>query len=441
TGTLGALTARHLITHHGARHLHLTSRTGPNAQNAAQLEAELTALGAHITITATDTSNPHDLTTLLTRIPDQHPLTAVIHTAGTLDDAVVTELTEAHVDRVFGPKVDGAVILDELTRHADLSAFVLFSSAAATVGAAGQANYAAANAFLDALAQRRRRAGLPAVSMAWGLWEQRSGMTAHLDGADLGRMARGGMVPLTAQDGLALFDQALSGAEPVVVPARLDLAALRERAESGTLPAVLGSVLRTPLPRVAAAGGAAPADSWERRLLALPPGEREGALLDLVRGHAAAVLGHATPDTVDAARLFKESGFDSLTAVEFRNRLVAATGLRLPATLVFDHPTPEALARHLHGELLPDEPAAADAALTELAGVEAVLSGAAEADDDVRQEIVQRLEDLVALWGRLRRPEGEPATGRPIDSQRIAEASPEEIFALIDNGLGRATGR
>ncbi|MFE4971399.1 SDR family NAD(P)-dependent oxidoreductase [Kitasatospora sp. NPDC056651] len=438
TGTLATLTAHHLITHHGARHLHLVSRTGPHTDNAHQLHTQLTALGAHITITACDTTDPHALTDLLTTIPHQHPLTAVIHTAGTLDDAVVTDLTEAQVDRVLGPKVDGAVVLDELTRTADLSAFVLFSSAAATVGAPGQGNYAAANAFLDALAQRRRRAGLPAVSMAWGLWERRSGMTAHLDGADLGRMARGGMVPLTAQDGLALFDRALGGAEPVVVPARLDLAALRERAESGTLPAVLGSVLRAPVRRAAAAEGAARPDSWERRLLALPAGEREGALLGLVRGQAAAVLGHATPDTVDAARLFKESGFDSLTAVEFRNRLVAATGLRLPATLVFDHPTPEALARHLREVLLPGEPAAADTALAELAGVEAVLSGAAETDESVRREIVRRLEDLVAAWGR---PRGERAAARPADSRRIAEASPEEIFALIDDGLGRAAGR
>ncbi|WP_316527789.1 SDR family NAD(P)-dependent oxidoreductase [Kitasatospora brasiliensis] len=456
TGTLATLTARHLITHHGARHLHLASRQGPNTPGAAELTAELTTLGAHTTITATDTTDPHALAALLTTIPDQHPLTAVIHTAGTLDDAVVTDLTEAQVDRVFGPKVDGAAVLDELTRTADLSAFVLYSSAAATVGAPGQGNYAAANAFLDALAQRRRRAGLPAVSMAWGLWEQRSGMTAHLDGADLGRMARGGLVPLTAQDGLALFDRALSGAEPVVVPARLDLAVLRERAESGTLPAVLESVLRAPVRRVAAAEGAVRPDSWERRLLALPPGEREGALLDLVRGQAAAVLGHATPDTVAATRLFKESGFDSLTAVEFRNRLVAATGLRLPATLVFDHPTPEALARHLREVLLPGEPAAGAAALAELDGVEAVLSGCAEADESVRQELVRRLEDLVAAWGRPRRPQGEqaaarpaaarpadsrPTDSRPTDARRIAEASPEEIFALIDNGLGRAAGR
>ncbi|MFK0294505.1 SDR family NAD(P)-dependent oxidoreductase, partial [Streptomyces sp. NPDC090442] len=436
TGTLATHIARHLITHHGARHLHLTSRRGPNTPNATQLHNELTALGAHITITAHDTTNPHHLTNLLNTIPHQHPLTAIIHTAGTLDDAVVTELSEAQVDRVLGPKANGAVILDELTRTTDLAAFVLFSSAAGTVGAAGQGNYAAANAFLDALAQRRRRAGLPAVSMAWGLWEQRSGMTAHLDSTDVGRMARGGLVPLSTQDGLALFDKALTGAEPVVVPARLDMATLRERAEAGSLPAVLGSVLRTPVRRAAAAGGAAPADSWERRLLALPPGEREGALLGLVRGQAAAVLGHATPDTVDAGRLFKESGFDSLTAVEFRNRLVTATGLRLPATLVFDHPTPEALARHLLEALLPGEPAAADTALTELAGVEAVLSGAAEADDAVRQQIVERLEELVTAWGRSRRPEGEPTA-----SQRIAEASPEEIFALIDNGLGRAAGR
>ncbi|WP_371675376.1 SDR family NAD(P)-dependent oxidoreductase [Streptomyces sp. NBC_01276] len=435
TGTLGAHTARHLITHHNAKHIHLISRQGPHTPTAQQLHTELTNLGAHTTITACDTTDRQAVSELLASLPV--PLTAVIHAAGTLDDAVLTELTPDRVEEVLRPKVDAAVILDELTRDMDLSAFVLFSSAAATVGSPGQANYAAANAFLDALAQRRRSQGLPAVSMAWGLWAERSGMTAHLGRTDLGRMSRTGMVPLTTETGLALFDRALTAAEAVVVPALLDPAALRERAGNGTLPPVLGNLFRAPLRRAArSSDGAAPAGSWERRLLALSEEERDEALLGLVRGEAGAVLGHSAADGMEAERPFTAMGFDSLTAVELRNRLAGATGLRLPSTLVFDHPTPGALARHLRDALLPATPAAPDPALAELAGVEALLNGTDPADDSVRQEVVQRLEALVATWGRTRRGAAAGAAAR-----ELAQASSDEIFALIDRDLGRAAGR
>ncbi|MGO4463184.1 SDR family NAD(P)-dependent oxidoreductase, partial [Streptomyces sp. M-16] len=426
--------ARHLITHHNAKHIHLISRQGPHTPTAQQLHTELTNLGAHTTITACDTTDRQAVSELLASLPV--PLTAVIHAAGTLDDAVLTELTPDRVEEVLRPKVDAAVILDELTRDMDLSAFVLFSSAAATVGAPGQANYAAANAFLDALAQRRRSQGLPAVSMAWGLWAERSGMTDHLGRTDLGRMSRGGMIPLGTETGLALFDRALAGAEPVVVPALLDPAALRERAGNGTLPPVLGNLFRAPARRAARSDGAVPADSWERRLLALPAGEREEALLGLVRTQVGAVLGHSATDRVEAERPFTALGFDSLTAVELRNRLAGATGLRLPSTLVFDHPTPGALARHLRDALAPEAAAAPAPALAELTGVEALLNGSDPADDAVRQEVVQRLESLVATWGRTRRGAAPGATAR-----EIAQASSDEIFALIDQDLGRAAGR
>ncbi|MGC0421378.1 SDR family NAD(P)-dependent oxidoreductase [Embleya sp. AB8] len=351
TGTLGALLARHLITEHGAKHLLLTSRSGPDADGATDLTRELTTLGAHITITACDTTDRTALTKLLDTIPTEHPLTAVIHTAGTLRDAVLTGLTDDHIDTVLRPKVDAAWHLHELTRDLDLSHFVLYSSVTATLGNAGQGNYTAANAFLDALADHRRASGLPATSLAWGLWAQSSGMTGHLDNADLARMSRSGVAPLSTDEGHGLFDAALRAGRPTAVPARLDLAALRARAAAGSTPAVLRGLVRVPARRVPAATTPA-VGTWAERLAGLPAERRDAELLEVIRSGVAVVLGHATPEVIDAERTFKELGFDSLTAVELRNRLTASTGVRLPATLVFDYPTPEALVVFLRAEIL-----------------------------------------------------------------------------------------
>ncbi|WP_344570921.1 type I polyketide synthase, partial [Streptomyces axinellae] len=365
TGTLGGLLARHLVAEHGVRHLLLTSRRGPDAPGATELAAELTATGAEVTVAACDTADRQALATLLTRIPHEHPLTAVIHTAGALDDGVLTALTPERIDAVMRPKAEAAWNLHELTAGTELDAFVLYSSVIGTLGGAGQANYAAANAFLDALAQHRRAQGLPATSLAWGLWAEGSGMTTHLDGTDLARMVRGGVAPLSSTRGLALFDavqrSAVQGSAagegmtpPVVVAARLSAASLRAQAETGSLPCVLRGLVRTPLRRVVghdAAGSASAApSSWAERLAGLDEAEQSQLLLDLVRGHVSAVLGHPQSGG-DDERPFKELGFDSLTAVELRNRLNTATGLRLTATLVFDHPTPAALARHLREQV------------------------------------------------------------------------------------------
>ncbi|WSL80573.1 SDR family NAD(P)-dependent oxidoreductase [Kitasatospora sp. NBC_01266] len=351
TGTLGTLMARHLVAEHGARHLLLVSRSGASAPGAAELVAELIAAGAAVTLASADVGDRAALAELLATVPPAHPLTAVVHTAGVVDDGVLAALTPERFEQVLRAKADAAWHLHELTRHQDLAAFVLFSSLAGTMGSAGQANYAAANAFLDGLAQLRRTRGLPASSLAWGLWAERSGLTGDLSAADLERMARGGIRPLGSADGTRLLDAALGSDQALLVPVRLDAAALRGQAGGGTLPALLRGLVKAPARRTRAAEPGGGSD-LAGRLAAAPEGDRHGLLLDLVSGHASTVLGHREGTAVDPERAFRELGFDSLTAVELRNRLSAATGLRLSPTLVFDHPTPNRLAAHLAEGLL-----------------------------------------------------------------------------------------
>ncbi|WP_346168387.1 type I polyketide synthase [Streptomyces javensis] len=362
SGVLGGLVARHVVARHGVRSVVLVSRRGRDAAGAAELEAELADIGARVVFEACDVADREALAGVLARIPADRPLRGVVHAAGVLDDGLVESLTPERIDAVLRPKVDAAVYLDELTRDLDLSAFVMFSSAAATFGAAGQGNYAAANMFLDALAARRRARGLAAVSLAWGFWAERSDMTGHLGEVDMARMARFGMTPLTADEGLALFDAAPTTDDALLVPTRMDVAVLRAHARPGTTPALLRHLIGAPARRVidATADDQGGATALVRRLLDLPRSEREDVLLELVTDHAGAVLGHTESDAIAPDRAFSDIGFDSLTAVELRNRLNAATGLRLPATLVFDYPTPTAVARHILGELVGSLPAAAE---------------------------------------------------------------------------------
>ncbi|MFJ5678442.1 SDR family NAD(P)-dependent oxidoreductase, partial [Streptomyces sp. NPDC093097] len=370
TGGLAGLLARHLVTAHGARHLLLAGRRGPDAPGAADLAAELTALGADVTLAACDAADRDALAALLATVPADHPLTAVVHTAGVLDDGILTALTPDRLAAVLRPKLDAAWHLHDLTRDHDLAAFVLYSSTSGVMGGPGQANYAAGNVFLDALAAHRHAHDLPATSLAWGAWEQGAGMTGELTDHDLHRVSDAGGLPLlSAERGLALYDAATATAEPLVVPLGLTGGALPAAAG---IPAVLRGLVRSTGRRARAGSAGVSRAGLAERLATLPEDERPPFLVELVRTEAATVLGHGSADPVDARREFRQLGFDSLTAIELRNRLGKATGLTLPATLIFDYPTPEQLAAYLHDELL-----GADAAVTVTAAAPAPA-----ADDD-----------------------------------------------------------
>jgi benzoate-CoA ligase family protein len=351
TGTLGALLARHLVLEHGVPNLLLASRRGADAPGAAELRAELEALGATIALAACDVAERGELEQLLDSVAAEQPLTAVVHAAGVIDDGVIGSLTAERIDRTLRAKADAAWHLHELTERLPLRAFVLFSSAAGVLGGPGQGNYAAANAFLDALAAYRRARGLAGTSIAWGLWEAVSELTGALEAIDRSRLARSGVRTLASERGLELFDAALRVPEPLVFAAPLDLGALRAQARVGALPAVLAGLAPAPRRRADAQAG-----TLAGRLAATPEAEREGLVQETLRAQIATVLGLASGEAIDMRREFIELGFDSLTAVELRNRLNAVSGLRLGTTLVFDHPTPAALSEYLLGELAVAQP-------------------------------------------------------------------------------------
>ncbi|WP_406210732.1 SDR family NAD(P)-dependent oxidoreductase [Kitasatospora sp. NBC_01560] len=431
TGTLGALVARHLVTRHGVRHLLLTGRRGPDAPGAEALREELAGLGAEVSVVACDAADRDRLAAVLRDIPAEHPLTGVVHAAGVLRDGLLETLTDEQVDQVLRPKVDAAWNLHELTRGADLSAFVLFSSFAGLAGGMAQGNYAAANASLDALARHRRARGLPAVSLAWGYWGDSSGMTATLGDMDVARLARSGMLPLSAARGLALLDTASAADSPLLVPVRLDLRSLT----SGDVPALLHGLLPAPVRRAEhpAATGARDAQVAERelraRLAGLSTAKQEHLLLELIVGHVATVLGHGSTAAIEAERGFLDLGMSSLTAVELRNRLNTETGLRLPTTAIFDHPTPVRLARHLRTAL---DTGPATPVLAELDGLEKAVAGA-ELDTETRAQLVLRLRTL--QWKLDTPDEDDPAEHGDAD---LTASTDDEIFDLIDNELGLA---
>ncbi|MGW2954956.1 thioester reductase domain-containing protein, partial [Streptomyces eurythermus] len=346
TGALGGLFARYLAAEHGVRHLLLVSRSGPDSPGAGELRRQLTALGAEVTIAACDAADRDALAALLATVPAGRPLTGVVHLAGVVDDGLVSTLTGDRLAAVLRPKADAAWHLHELTRDLDLSAFVLFSSAAGVIGGPGQGNYAAANAFLDGLALHRAARGLTATSIAWGLWAQTTGMSRHLEEADLKRIARSGLLPITEHAGTALLDAALAVGEPAVTATPVDLAALRENAAQA--PLVMTGLVPAP-PRRSARNSAAETVSLPQQLAGLDAPERHERMLALVRAEIAGVLGHPDADggSIGPDQPLSALGLDSLTSVELRNRLGDTVGTRLPGSLVYDHPTPRSLAGRL----------------------------------------------------------------------------------------------
>ncbi|MGW3995227.1 KR domain-containing protein [Amycolatopsis sp. NPDC004772] len=321
TGALGALVPRHLVTAHDARRLLLVSRSGPAAPGAGELLASLRDLGADVRIVAADVADRATVTRLVGSC--EPPLTAVVHSAAVVDDGVLSAQTPERLDVVLRPKADAALVLDEVTRHLPSTAFVLFSSVTGVFGKAGQANYAAANRVLDAVAYRRRAAGLPGLSLAWGLWELGTGLGDRISATARRRMRASGVEGLSAEQGPALFDAALGSVEPVLVPVRFD-PTVSMAPPTGRSPA------RLP----------APWASW-------PENPAEPELRELLRAEVAGVLGHPNAAVIDDDRPFPELGFDSLTVIELRTRLAGLSGIDLPATVVFDRPTVTEPARHL----------------------------------------------------------------------------------------------
>jgi NAD(P)-dependent dehydrogenase (short-subunit alcohol dehydrogenase family) len=423
TGTLGAEVARHLVRVHGYRHLLLTSRRGESAPGTADLVAELRELGARVTVAACDVADKDALADTLAAISVEHPLTAVVHTAAVLDDGVVTALTSERLDTVLAPKVRGAWNLHELTADAELTMFVLFSSVAGLLGGAGQGNYAAANTYLDALAQHRRVHGLPAVSIAWGPWTRRTGMTGELTDVDVHRLTRSGLTPMSTAEGLRLFDEALAAGESLVAAMGFAPAALRARSDVPPL-------LRALVPATARNTDAASAAALRSKLSAAPDAQRDRILLDVVREQVATVLGYSSPGAVGATRGFLEQGLDSLTGVELRNRLAVVTGLRLPATTVFDHPSPEALAKHLKIRLEPGQRRAGATALAEMAKLEQALAAVDAADAD-HGRLVNRLRAL--LCGLT--VADDPAS---VPDDDLDSATAEDVFDLLDEEFSRS---
>ncbi|XCX49649.1 SDR family NAD(P)-dependent oxidoreductase [Streptomyces phytohabitans] len=435
TGTLGGLVAKHLVERHGVRHLLLASRRGPGADGAAELAAELEALGAGVTVAACDTADAEAVAGLLGAIPEAHPLTGVFHTAGVLDDAALSSLTPERLAAVMRPKVDAAHHLHRLTRDLDLAAFVMFSSVAGAIGNAGQANYAAANTYLDGIAAHRRGLGLPGLALAWGLWAQTSALTSALDPVGRARLGRGGIAPMPTAQALDLLDLALESPESLMVPAKLDLARMGEG--DATVPPVLHGLVRSRTRRAAQGGGDTGTVTLRQRLVGQDEAQQLDLLLTYIRGQVAAILGHSSPEAIDANLGFLEMGLDSLTNVEFRNNLNRAADLRLPPTTLFDYPTPAELAAMLREELAPEPSAAVaptaateevpDALVAELDRLESRLEGVVPG---ARTAVAARVQ---ALLLKLDGAAGAEAPGSSVD---VGVASDDDLFDYIDNELG-----
>jgi polyketide synthase 7 len=425
TGMAGSALARHLVASHGVAHVMLVSRSGGD-ERTAELVSGLESAGAGVSVVACDVADRDAVAALLAQMPAEHPLRGVFHAAGVLDDGLITSLTPERVDVVLRAKVDGAWNLHELTAGLDLSAFVLFSSMAGIVGTPGQGNYAAANSFLDALAAHRRAHGLPGLSMAWGLWEQASAMTAHLADTDKARMSRLGLAPLSTTEALRRLDAAMGGERPVAVATCLDPIALSDNAAA--LPALLRGLAARP-PRRVVDDTVVSTTGLTARLQGLAPGQRHRELVDLVRTNAAIVLGRANAADINAERAFQELGFDSLTAVELRNRLKTATGLTLSPTVIFDHPTPTALGEYLNSRLATgtNQPNLMTRAMDVTRELQTLLNRPDWNPED-KAHLAIRLQNLLATFTSAHLDETE--------DEDIHAATESQLFAILDEELG-----
>ncbi|MEU4343960.1 type I polyketide synthase, partial [Nocardia sp. NPDC023852] len=423
TSGLGAVMARHLVAAHGVEHLLLVSRRGEAAAGVAELVAELTEMGAEARVAACDVGDRASLAAVLESVRTDYPLTAVIHSAGVVDDATIEKLTPEQIDRVLVPKVNGALNLDELTRGHDLAAFVMFSSVAAMLGAPGQGNYAAANSFLDGLARARRAQGLPALSVAWGPWSQEVGMTGKLDRAAVARLERMGIKVLGDDDGIALFDAAVAAGEAVAACVEFDKPTLSAQARAGLLSDVLSGLVPARARR--APSDVATGGQLAGRLAAAPEDQRDALVLGFVREHAAAVLGYSSAAAIEPETPFNELGFDSLGGVELRNRLAEAAGMKLPSTLVFDYPTATAVAKLLRSRWdATSTTSAVDDQITSLRSLFATLSSSGDKErlaERIRSTLAEALEDRESA-----------ARG---DRVAVEAASADELFALIDQQI------
>jgi len=423
---VGSAVARHLVTEHGARRLLLVSRRGAAADGAGELVAELTGLGAEVEAAACDVTDRPQLQALLESIPAEHPLCAVIHSAAVLDNGVIEALDPDRLDRVMQVKVDGAWNLHELTRDSNLSQFLLFSSVAGVLGGPAQANYAAANVFLDALAAYRQGGGLPATSMAWGGWAQETSLIENLSEADAARLERSGFTPIFPEQGLELFDAARSSGRPLLAPVGLSSAALRARAEAGMLPAILGRL-------VGGSGQAEDANSLRERLDGLPADQRLPVALELIREQAAAILGHASAADVGPDLMLQELGFDSLATVELRNRIVASSGVQVPILTLTDQPTPMSIAEYVLAQMVEEDGSTGEArsgsgvAADGAAGISLIslLSAAHEQDD------LEGFVDLLTDASRFHTAFSATDLDQPVRTVRLAEGAESPTFVLI----------
>ncbi|WP_374202691.1 SDR family NAD(P)-dependent oxidoreductase [Amycolatopsis sp. GM8] len=419
-GGLGGILARHLLTRHGARHLLLASRRGDRDPALRALVSEMDTAGATVTVAACDIADPEALAALLAGIPAEHPLTAVVHAAGVLDDAVLETLTAEQLDRVLRPKIDAAWNLHTLTAGLPLEAFVLLSSVAGVVGATGQAAYAAGNTFLDAFAQHRRATGLPGTSLALGLWDGESGggMASELRASDRARIGRLGIRSTPATTGLELFDRSVADTRALLVPVLFDTRAMNNR--NGELPDILADLVPAKPKREHRAGPALP-----ERIAGLAEDSARDLVADTVRARIAEVLGLDPAARVPDDRGLFDLGLDSLTAVELRNKLGADMGLRLPATLLFDQPAARDLVDFLLARCGPGPVEVFDAPA--LDGWVASAAGKPDGDER-RAEFVRALKTALGTLERPADAGGEPFFG--MDS-----ASDDEIFGLLDREL------